>query len=146
MSRAARITWSAEPSADIARIGRTVVDSVTPLGMALFAGWREMPVPSDPQGAAVVTVMALRELRGDIHVQSVAASGLTQLQAELATRGDTGAQLHGWQPPYPDPAPHAAVMAGAQAATSRRMAAIYAVLPEVELDALDTAVKSLVPR
>jgi hypothetical protein len=130
----------------VAQIGRVVLDRVDPLGMALFAGWREMSVPADPCGAAAVTIMALRELRGDVHVQSVAASGLTPLEAEMATRGVMGAELHGWKPPFPEPEPIAEVMAAAQADTSRRMAKVYAMLSSIELADLDEAVRTLAPR
>jgi hypothetical protein len=146
MAAAARERWAAAPAEVVVRVGRTVLDGVEPLGMALFAGWREMPVPDDPLGAAAIVMMALRELRGDVHVQSVAASGLSGLEAEMATQGEFGAKLHGWPEPWPDPEPLKERLAGAQAATSARMAAIYATLSDGDLADLDAAVGSLAPR
>ena len=144
LAAAARERWDEATAGVVARIGRKAADSVTPLGMPLFAGWRDMSVPDDPIGAAALTVMTLRELRGDIHIQSIAASGVGPLEADFFTRGEQGVQLHGWKPPYPDVATHAEAMAAAQASTSARMGRIYAAaLDESELDALDEAVRHL---
>lgn len=144
LAAAARERWEETAAADVAAIGRKVADSVTPLGMPLFAGWRDMAVPDDPIGAATVTVMTLRELRGDIHVQSIAASGVGPLEADFFTRGEQGVQLHGWKPPYPEVAHHAEAMAAAHEATSQRMGRIYAAALDVsELDAFDEAVRVL---
>ncbi len=145
MSAAARERWQAEPAAVVTRIGRTVLDGVEALGMPLFAGWREMPVPEDAQGAAAIVMMTLRELRGDVHVQSVAVAGLGGLEAEMATQGEFGAKLHGWPEPWPDPEPFEERLAVAQSATSERMARIYAALPPADVAALDAAVGALVP-
>ena len=144
LAAAARERWDEATGADVARLGRKVADSVTPLGMPLFAGWRDVAVPDDPIGAATVTVMTLRELRGDIHIQSIAASGVGPLEADLATRGPEFMKMHGWMPPYPEVEQHAEAMAGAHASTSERMGRIYAAaLDDSELDAFDEAVRHL---
>jgi hypothetical protein len=144
LAAAARERWDEAAAADVAAIGRKVADSVTAIGMPLFAGWRDMAVPGDPVGAATVTVMTLRELRGDIHVQSIAASGVGPLEADFFTRGEQGVQLHGWKPPYPEVAHHGEAMAAAHASTSQRMSRIYeAALDGSELDAFDEAVRHL---
>jgi hypothetical protein len=144
LAAGARERWDEGAAADVARIGRKVADRVTAIGMPLFAGWREMAMPDDPIGAATMTVMTLRELRGDIHVQSIAASGVGPLEADFFTRGEQGVQLHGWKPPYPDVAQHAEAMAAAHASTSQRMGRIYeATLDPAELDAFDEAVRHL---
>lgn len=141
MSAVARERWEVGAATTVNRLGRKVADQVTPMGMPLFAGWRAMPVPDDELGAAAITVTTLRELRGDVHVQSVAASGVGPREADLATRGEEGAKLHGWRPPYPDVSAHAAAIAAAQAATSQRMGRIYdAILDADELAELDDAV------
>jgi hypothetical protein len=116
------------------------------MGQSLFAGWQAMTRPADPQGAAAVVVMALRELRGDTHIQCIAAEGLLPVEAEIVTRGVPGAELHGWPTPYPDPEPLRERVAAAERATSARMQRAYGNLPEVELDALRGAVRSLVVR
>jgi len=146
MAAAARERWLAEPAATVVRVGRAVAERVDALGMGLFAGWRDMAVPDDPQGGAAIVVMTLRELRGDVHVQSVAAAGLGPLEAEMATQGEFGVKLHGWPEPWPDPEPCKERLAVAQAATSARMASIYAALPDADLVALDEAVGSLAPK
>jgi helix-turn-helix protein len=144
LATAARERWDEAAAAEVAGIGRKVADSINAIGMPLFVGWRDVPVPDDPIGAATMTVMTLRELRGDIHIQSVSASGVAPLQADFFTRGEQGVQMHGWQPPYPDVAHHADAMAAAQASTSARMGRIYeAALTTAELDAFDEAVRHL---
>lgn len=144
MSVAARERWDERAAATVNRIGRKVADHVTPLGLPLFAGWRAMAAPADELGAAAITITTLRELRGDIHIQSVAATGIGPMEADLATRGEEGAKLHGWSPPYPDVSEHAAAIAAAQATTSERMGRIYAAaISAAELDELDDAVAHL---
>jgi hypothetical protein len=143
MAESARARWEPGAAAVVARVGATVVDGVVPIGMALFAGWQAMPRPSDPQGAAAVVAMALRELRGDVHIQCVAAEGLHPLEAEIVTRGVAGAELHGWPPPYPDPDPLRPIVEAAERATSARMQHHYGDLPEADLVELRDAIRSL---
>lgn len=142
MAEAARTSWDQGAARVVAALGREVIDGVTALGLPLFAGWRAMPAPPDPAGAAAVAVMTLRELRGDTNVQSVAGEGLTPLEAEMATRGADGAAFHGWPEPWPDPEPLRTAIAAADAATRRRMAAAYAPLGD-RLAELDDAVATL---
>jgi hypothetical protein len=126
MVAAAIQTWDARAAAVVVELGSEVAASVPLLGLPLFAGWRERSRPSDPVGAAVHVVHTLRELRGDIHVQSVAAEQLDPLEAEIVTRGEEGATLHGWPQPWPDPAPLVERVAAAEAATAVRMRQTYA--------------------
>ena len=51
--------------------------------------------------------------------------GLSPLEAEIATRGPTIAELHGWPKPYPDAAPLEQRSLTAGRRTSERMAEIY---------------------
>lgn len=146
MAAAARVRWHAEPAEVVARLGGAVVDGTVAMGQALFAGWQAMPRPEDPHGAAAIAVMALRELRGDIHIQCLAAEGLAPLEAEIVTRGVAGAELHGWPPPYPDPDRFRERVAAAELATSSRMQRHYALLDDDDLGALRDAVRSLVIR
>lgn len=74
----------------------------------LFAGWRELPLPTDPRGAAVQALNVLRELRGGAHLHAVFAAGLTPLQSILSvdhpTHGGPGrASRFGWSEPFPEP-------------------------------------------
>lgn len=146
MAAAARVRWDPRAAEVVARIGGVVVDHTVPLGRSLFAGWQAMPRPQDGQGAAAVVVMALRELRGDTHIQCIAAEGLLPLEAEIVTRGVPGAELHGWPTPYPNPDEVRDRVAAAERATSDRMQRIYGILGEDDLGALRDAVRSLVLR
>jgi len=143
MSAAARARWDADAAAVVARIGFAVADAAEPLACPLFTGWRDQARPDDPAGAAALAVTTLRELRGDIHVQSVAAAGLHPLEAEMVSRRVPGAQLHGWKEPYPDPAEFADRVAAAEAETSRRMRAHYQRLAPDELAAFVDGVDRL---
>jgi hypothetical protein len=141
MALAASQLWDESAAATVVDIGLRVIDNVVPMGMALFAGWRRIALETSEVSRVV---HALRELRGDIHIQSIAAQGLSPLEAEMATRGEAGAQLHGYKPPYPDPAPFAERVAAASLSTSRRMRAIYAsALNDAQLQTLDAAVAAL---
>ncbi|MFW2381024.1 MAG: helix-turn-helix domain-containing protein [Acidimicrobiales bacterium] len=90
---AARVALSADPS----------------LGV-LFAGWRNITLPSTPAGAAVIALNALRELRGAAHIIAVHAVGLGPHGAIMSTEdsvrgGVAGAERFGWGHPHPVPDP-----------------------------------------
>jgi hypothetical protein len=143
MAHAARSLWSPTPAAEVVRVGRSLLDGASPFGRPLFAAWREVPMPSDPCGAAAVTIMALRELRGDTHVNALATLGIEPLQAEMVTRGDAWAQMHGWSPPYPDPDAYRDLVAQADALTSQRMADVYATIDAGDLERFAAAIGAL---
>ncbi len=130
-----------EVSATVARVGWMVADRVEALGLSLFAGWREMrPVADDAKGSAALALITLRELRGDIHLQSVAAAGLSALEAELLTRGPDGARVHGWPEPYPDVASVSTRMLEANDATSTRMQRCYGLVDREDVQSFMAAV------
>lgn len=89
----------AERLADLAGAVAQGVDSA---GLSLFAGWRAEPWPDDAPARAFFLVHVLRELRGSVHVLAVVASGLTPLEAVLATNGAAGAERFGWTGPFAD--------------------------------------------
>lgn len=120
-----RATFPTDAARTFADVGTIVADTVTPLGYPLFTGWRAVPKPDDGPGAAAVVMMTLRELRGDIHVQDIAAAGIDPVEAEVVVRGLDGIALHGWQPPYPDPDTHRDAVAQATDRTTTRMLRIY---------------------
>jgi hypothetical protein len=146
MAHAAQDRWDATAARRVARLGTVVAGSVTALGMPLFAGWRAVPRPDTPCGAAALVVHTLRELRGDVHVQSVAASGLSPIEAEVASRrGTAGLEMHGWHGDAPDHEPLLEAFAAVEAQTSARMHRIYdAALSPTELDELAAALSALV--
>jgi hypothetical protein len=132
LGAAARDRWPEGPCATVVEAGRAIAAAAPTLGLPLFAAWRARPLPDEPVSAAAITLMALRELRGDIHVQEVASAGLLPIEAEAVSRGDAGLQLHGWPEPWPDPEPVRPAMAAVEAATDRRMARCYEqVEPEI---------------
>ncbi len=126
LSAYARGTFSDEASATIVELSDIVCEMVVPMGYPLFTGWSAMARPGDSAGDAALAIMTLRELRGDIHIQDIAAAGIHPLDAEVVARGSEGVALHGWQPPYPDPAKHESAVRAATNTTSERMTAIYA--------------------
>ena len=145
MADAARASWDASAAEVVADVGATVVDAAPALGLPLFAGWRAKARPDDALGAAALVVTALRELRFDHHVHAIAGTGLTPLEAEMVGRGEAGAQLHGWAPPFPDADAARDRAEAAEAETSRRMARAYAVASEAELVRFSDAIAALAP-
>jgi len=146
MAHAAGQAWDTPASETVVRLGTVAADSVTALGMPLFTGWRSLPRPTSASGAAALVVHTLRELRGDVHIQSVAASGMAPIEAEVATRrGTAGLEMHGWRGEFPDHEPLLDRFAEVEAQTSSRMQRIYtAALSSAELEQLADAVASLV--
>ena len=84
-------------------LAERVVVAADAAGLPLFAAWRAMPVPDDEPGSrAAVLLHLLREHRGGAHLLAVRCSGLTPLEAIIASPdGEAGAVAFGWQPPYP---------------------------------------------
>lgn len=139
----ARSTWPADAAATVTTIGREVVESAPLFGSALFSAWRSLPLPDDEHGASAIVLETLRELRGDINLQSVAVSGMSPLEADLATTGPDRAALHGWRPPYPDVSHLAETVEQTRAQTSERMREIYGALDGGRVAALSDAVAEL---
>jgi hypothetical protein len=71
-------------------------------GLALFAGWRNQPLPADPAGRAYFLMHVLRELRGGVHLLAVVATGLDPRAAVFASGGADEAARFGWAGPYDD--------------------------------------------
>jgi hypothetical protein len=147
MAHTAEERWDADAARTVAELGTVVTQSVTALGMPLFAGWRAVPRPESPSGAAAMVVHTLRELRGDVHIQSVAASGMSPIEAEVASRrGTAGLEMHGWRGDAPDHEPLLATFAQVEEQTSARMHRIYdSALSATDLEELAAAVSTLVP-
>lgn len=85
-----------------------VTGAALPSCGVLFAGWRGLPKPADPAGAATVALNVLRELRGGAHLSAVHAVGLGPHGAIIAADdpvrgGEAGAQRFGWVDPHPAP-------------------------------------------
>lgn len=144
---AASVRWN--PVA-LQTIGETARDLIVPIdGVApgLFTGWRSIALHGEPSGVEreIASLFALRELRGDIHIDSVRSVGLSPFEAEIATRGPVVAELHGWPHPGTDPEPFEQRSGEAGSRTSERMTEIYdAVLDDATFASFADALDNLV--
>jgi hypothetical protein len=129
---------SAAPNLDrTAQLLARVVDGADAAGLALFAGWRQAPRPTDQPGLAIHLLHVLRELRGGSHVIAVFASGISPVEAavvraELMPRFGT-AESMGWSAPLPEcTAELLARRAAAEELTDRMMASAFSILSDSE--------------
>lgn len=76
-----------------------VCAAASPAGVALFAGWRELPLPDvdRPKARAQHLLNALRELRGGLHGGAVLAMGLSPAEA-VVLHSPGMAPIFGWDP------------------------------------------------
>jgi hypothetical protein len=114
---------------DFCAAAESVIASVDPAGLALFAGYSAEPLPADPPARAMQLVVTLRELRGSAHLLAVVASGLSPRKAHFIRRsGDFS--LFGWsEADVPDVTDHdRAAIAAADELTVRLLAPAYGVL------------------
>ncbi|MDO8364975.1 MAG: hypothetical protein Q7V88_18940 [Actinomycetota bacterium] len=126
----------------LAELAGRLAAGVNGAGLALFAGWRSEPLPADAEGRAYFLMHVLRELRGSVHVLAVVASGLTPVEAVLATGGEANAARFGWAEPFPTVAAEA--KAPAEQLTDRVLTQLYAsVLSEAEAAELAALVHGL---
>lgn len=86
-----------------------VIDAVDGGALALFAGVRAEPVPSDTAGAAIHQAMVLRELRGSAHLAAIAVVGLSTAVAHAIKRPDDLAMFGYEEPPAVTDADRAAL-------------------------------------
>jgi hypothetical protein len=86
----------------LADLGQQLVDGADVVGLPLFAGWRALPVPSDPAERCAHVMQLLREHRGACHTVALTALRMPPLVAILTnTGGVDNAVEYGWQPPFP---------------------------------------------
>lgn len=129
-----RPVLAALPDADLVELttlARKVADAALPSVGALFAGWRALPAPDDPAGAATIALNVLREMRGGAHLSAAWAVCQGPLAAIIAAPdqvrgGQAGAARFGW--PEPWPAPDEARRTEAERLTSRICEPAYASL------------------
>jgi hypothetical protein len=126
-TEAARANWDLAALGAVGSVAREVIEPVEGIRPGLFTGWRNLALDSEDGGLSqdVASLHALRELRGDIHIDSVRLEGLSPLEAEIATRGPVVAELHGWPQPYPDAAQYQQRSLAAARRTSDKMVEIY---------------------
>ncbi|MEP7201918.1 MAG: hypothetical protein ABI894_04870 [Ilumatobacteraceae bacterium] len=113
------------PAERLADLNRHVIDSVDPIGMPLFAGWRAEPRPDDSAGLAYFTTHLMRELRGGAHIAAVVCSGIAPREAILTSEGEGTAQQFGWTAPFPDVSHLVELRAETEAMTDRTMTRFF---------------------
>jgi len=86
----------------LSALAAKVADGVDVNGLALFAGWRAQPRPTDAAGQAAFLMHVLRELRGSVHLLAVVATGLGARSAVFVSGGQELADRFGWAGPYDD--------------------------------------------
>jgi len=102
-------TWAHDHLDDFAagprlsELAGRIIDAAPLPGLPLFAGWRAVPLPSDPVEALGLRLNVLREHRGACHGAAMTALGMTPLMAILTNQGGVeNAEEYGWQPPFPE--------------------------------------------
>jgi hypothetical protein len=121
------------------RLGRRVADAAPHSLGAIFAGWRALPEPDDLGERVALTTQVLREMRGAAHIVAVHASGITPLDAVLASpaaaprTGPAWANHMHWTGPFRDPDEVREARLEAERLTSRVLEPFFATLADEEL-------------
>lgn len=135
---AARVYWDqiadfgrkhlagAEGSDRIAALGEKIIAGTPTAGLPMFAGWREMPLADSGPARALQVMHVLRELRGEVHFNVLANSGITPVEAHMLHGGAEYTRMFGWPEPHPDGADKKDRYAGVEQATNDRMTELFA--------------------
>lgn len=120
-------------------LGRRIVDAAPDALGAVFTGWRIRPQPDDVGARVALTTHVLREMRAAAHINAVIASGITPLDAILASTnapprtGPAYAESMGFEGPFRDLEEVRAQRLEAEALTGRILEPYFAVLSSTEL-------------
>jgi hypothetical protein len=114
-------------TARIAELGEKVIAATPAYGLPLYGGWRGMPLAPDAPARAAQVMFVLRELRGDVHLNLLSASGVTPVEAHMLGHDETYTRMFGWAEPFPDGADKKDRYAQVEEATNRRMTEILEV-------------------
>ena len=120
-------------------LGRRIVDAADGSIGPVFAGWKAMAQPDDLGARVALTTHVLRELRGAAHIMAIFASGITPLDAVLASpapaprSGPVWAEHLHWTGPFRDADDVRAGRVEAEKLTSRMLIPIYSTLTDGEL-------------
>ena len=115
----------AEGTARIAQLGEKIIAETATVGLPMYAGWRAMPLSSDAPARALQVMFVLRELRGDVHFNALANSGITPVEAHMLHAGRDYTMMFGWPEPFADGSDKKDRYAEVERATNRRMAEIF---------------------
>ena len=129
-------------------LGRRIADAAPASLGLVFAGWRALPQPDDLLARVALTTQVLREMRGAAHINAVIASGITPLEAVLASpavaprTGAPWAEHRHWKGPFRDPAEVVQERLQAERLTSKIMEPYFGVLSEAELEQFGEVVET----
>lgn len=127
----------AEGLARIAELGEKIITATPGAGLPMFVGWRAMPLADDAPARAAQVMFVLRELRGDIHLNLLSASGVSPVEAHMLGHDENYTRMFGWSEPFADGADKKDRYAEVEEATNRRMTEIlHAALGAEEIDDL----------
>ncbi len=119
----------------LAALGEKVVAVTPTVALPLFAGWRTMPLAGDAPARALQVMFVLRELRGGVHFNLLALSGVTPVEAHMLNKGPQYTAVFGWPEPYADGADKLDRYDEIRQETNRRMAELLsAALDPAEID------------
>ncbi len=110
----------------IAELGEKIIAATPTVGLPMFAGWREMPLADDSPARALQVMHVMRELRGDVHFNVLANSGITPVEAHMLHGDENYTRMFGWPAPFADGADKKERYATVEEATNNRMAEIFA--------------------
>lgn len=121
----------------LAALGEKVVAVTPTVALPLFAGWRTMPLAGDAPARALQVMFVLRELRGGVHFNLLALSGVTPVEAHMLNKGPQYTAVFGWPEPYADGADKLDRYDEIRQETNRRMSELLsAALDPAEIDEL----------
>jgi hypothetical protein len=127
----------AEGLARIAELGEKIITATTGSGLPMYVGWRTMPLADDAPARAAQVMFVLRELRGDVHLNLLSASGVSPVEAHMLGHDENYTRMFGWSEPFADGADKKDRYAEVEEATNRRMTEIlHAALTAAEIDEL----------
>jgi len=119
--------------ATLASLAERIAAAADATGAPVFAGWRDLPVPTSPKAAAIHHMNSLRELRFARHAQAVLDLGITPKDAVLHRQPHMYA-LFGWGDPAGLESKITADWDQAENVTNAAMAKALSVLSSDELD------------
>ena len=109
----------------IAELGEKVISAAPGLRLPLFEGWRAMPLADDAPARAAQVMFVLRELRGDVHLNLLSASGVTPVEAHMLGHDESYTRMFGWSEPFADGADKKDRYAEVESDTNRRMTELF---------------------
>jgi hypothetical protein len=132
---------------DFSKLAERVASSHEPTpSAALFAGWRDMPLPDDAPGrVAIQCALVLRELRGGAHVDAVKQVGLSPSDA-VATNSPGMFPIFGWTGDLPDVEPFRAKAEQAETITDDTVAPAFATLSDDERTTFSNVLDAIVAK